>query len=150
MMAGYKHILVAADANGGSEHVVERAGWIQSQSQCSVTLLYVLEHFPEDLPAEMVPPEGESRFDWIREKAENSLTELAKQSGVIKPGIRVEQGSLRPQILEVARELKTDLILVGAHEHHWLALLWPSTADGVVHTAPCDVLSIHLPASDYS
>ena len=37
-----------------------------------------------------------------------------------------------------------DLIVVGSHGRHGLALLLGSTANDVLHGAPCDVLAVHL------
>jgi universal stress protein A len=47
-------------------------------------------------------------------------------------------------IVTQARKLKADLIVVGAHSQHGLGLLLGSTAGSVLHSAPCDVLAIHL------
>ena len=37
-----------------------------------------------------------------------------------------------------------DLIVVGSHGRHGLALLLGSTANDVLHGAPCDVLAVRL------
>ncbi|MEO1899758.1 MAG: universal stress protein, partial [Methylococcales bacterium] len=37
-----------------------------------------------------------------------------------------------------------DLIVVGSHGRHGLALLLGSTANGVLHHAVCDVLAVRL------
>ena len=43
-----------------------------------------------------------------------------------------------------ATEQACDLIVVGSHGRHGLALLLGSTANDVLHGAPCDVLAVHL------
>ncbi len=47
-------------------------------------------------------------------------------------------------ILGAAREHGADLIVVGSHGRHGLALLLGSTANAVLHGAPCDVLAVRI------
>jgi len=53
-------------------------------------------------------------------------------------------GSPKTEIIRVAQENGVDLIVVGSHGRHGLALLLGSTANGVLHYAPCDVLAVRL------
>ena len=41
-------------------------------------------------------------------------------------------------------DIAADLIVIGSHGRHGLALLLGSTANGVLHGAPCDVLAIRV------
>ena len=52
----------------------------------------------------------------------------------------------RPQseIQRVAEECEADLIVVGSHTRSGLARLLGSTANGVMDSAPCDVLAVHV------
>jgi universal stress protein A len=50
-----------------------------------------------------------------------------------------------PEIVRVAEEESADLIIVGSHGRHGLALLLGSTANNVLHHAPCDVMAVRLP-----
>ena len=49
-----------------------------------------------------------------------------------------------PQLGGVADEAGADLIVVGSHGRHGLALLLGSTANGVLHGAMCDVLAVRV------
>lgn len=53
-------------------------------------------------------------------------------------------GQPRQEIHRLAAEQACDLIVVGSHGRHGLALLLGSTANDVLHGAPCDVLAVHL------
>lgn len=53
-------------------------------------------------------------------------------------------GSPKLEIVRVAEERQVDLIVVGSHGRHGLALLLGSTANGVLHHAKCDVLAVRL------
>ena len=50
-----------------------------------------------------------------------------------------------PEIVQLAEEENVDLIIVGSHARHGLALLLGSTANNVLHHARCDIMAIRLP-----
>lgn len=82
--------------------------------------------------------------DQIHEQAKRHLGEFAKRHG-----LPAERGHLifgRPdsEIHRLADELEADLIVVGSHGRHGLALLLGSTANGVLHGATCDVLAVRV------
>jgi universal stress protein A len=54
-------------------------------------------------------------------------------------------GSPKEEICALAVQEEVDLIVVGSHGRHGLALLLGSTANDVLHHAPCDVLAVRLP-----
>jgi universal stress protein A len=56
----------------------------------------------------------------------------------------LETGSPKQEIIRIAEENAVDLIVVGSHGRHGLALLLGSTANGVLHHANCDVLAVRL------
>ncbi|MEK6596308.1 MAG: universal stress protein, partial [Pseudomonadota bacterium] len=43
-----------------------------------------------------------------------------------------------------AAQERIDLIVVGSHGRHGLAVLMGSTAKGVLYQTGCDVLAVHL------
>ncbi|RMT56937.1 Universal stress protein, partial [Pseudomonas coronafaciens pv. atropurpurea] len=53
-------------------------------------------------------------------------------------------GQPRQEIHRLAKSQGCDLIVVGSHGRHGLALLLGSTANDVLHGAPCDVLAVSL------
>ena len=82
------------------------------------------------------------------EQAKTSLAKLAEQY----PDISEDQrhlifGQPRQEIHRLATEHECDLIVVGSHGRHGLALLLGSTANDVLHGAPCDVLAVRLQKS---
>ena len=44
----------------------------------------------------------------------------------------------------MARQQGVDLIVIGGHGRHGLALLLGSTANAVLHGAPCDGLAVRI------
>ncbi len=76
------------------------------------------------------------------EQAQRRLAALGAQLGLSADACRVENGSVKAEIVRVARELHADLIILGSRERHGLSILVNLTADTVLHAAPCDVLAM--------
>ncbi|WP_339891630.1 universal stress protein, partial [Neptuniibacter pectenicola] len=57
---------------------------------------------------------------------------------------QVATGQTESEIHRIAKELEIDLIIVGSHGRHGIALLLGSTANGILHGATCDVLAIRI------
>ena len=53
-------------------------------------------------------------------------------------------GRPETEIHNTADEIGADLIVVGSHGRHGLALIFGSTANGVLHGAACDVLAVRV------
>ena len=53
-------------------------------------------------------------------------------------------GRPESEIHRLANEQNADVIVVGSHGRHGIALLLGSTANGVLHGATCDVLAVRV------
>jgi universal stress protein A len=53
-------------------------------------------------------------------------------------------GIPKQEIVQLAQREQVDLIVVGSHGRHGLALLLGSTANSVLHYSQCDVLAVRL------
>ncbi|MBI3186327.1 MAG: universal stress protein, partial [Gammaproteobacteria bacterium] len=53
-------------------------------------------------------------------------------------------GSPKLEICNYARDRNCDLLILGSHGRHGIKLLLGSTANGVLHDMPCDVLAVKL------
>lgn len=142
-MFNYQHILIATDSCEVDSLVLQRALMLYEWCQPKMTIIHVLEHVPVDIPVEVVPPEGEDKVAWMKQQAKEKLVANCQLANLGTVEFIVETGVVKSTIIEFAKELGVDLIVVGAHERHGLALLTPSTTDGIVHAAPCDVLAVH-------
>lgn len=140
----YQHILLATDLSENSRTVGEQAVAVARRFEARLSLAHVVERLPVDYVAEGVPIEVPDMSDMLEEEAQRNLGELATALGVGEAECMVQLGSARVDIPQIAREKGVDLIVVGARERHGLSLLLPNTTDGVVHQAPCDVLTVHV------
>jgi len=146
-MADYKHILVAIDFTPEHTQVKARAEQLAKQSAARMSLIHVVEFVHIDPANELVLPTDIELEGQIAETARARLREIAESLDV--PGEItqwVEPGSTRQEIIRVAEEQGVDLIVLGSHGRHGISLLLGSTANAVLHGAPCDVLAVRIQA----
>ena len=128
----YTHILVAVDLTEECREVIQRAQALANSSNAKLSLINVVE------PMAMLQ---QQQFDQARERLDN----FAKGYPELTPEQRhLAYGQPRQEIHRLAEEQHCDLIVVGSHGRHGLALLLGSTANDVLHGAPCDVLAVRL------
>lgn len=144
-MSGYQHILVGIDFTPEEELVVARATEMARHFKARLSLIHVVEYLHVDLANELVLPQDLELETQIVDTARNKLAQLAarlEEFGEVTQW--VELGSTKQEILRVAEEEKVDLIVVGSHGRHGIGRLLGSTANGVLHGAPCDVLAVRV------
>ncbi|ATG88665.1 universal stress protein [Methylomonas koyamae] len=144
-MTLYKHILLAADFFEHGGQVAEKAKRIAEQNQAQLSLVHVVDNLPITDPAygPMIPFDVDLTQELI-EATKKRLAELGQKLEVPVERQWLEMGSPKLEIVRVAEERQADLIVVGSHGRHGLALLLGSTANGVLHHAKCDVLAVRL------
>ncbi|BBL56730.1 universal stress protein [Methylomonas koyamae] len=144
-MTLYKHILLAADFFEHGGQVAEKAKRIAEQNQAQLSLVHVVDNLPITDPAygPMIPFDVDLTQELI-EATKKRLAELGQKLEVPVERQWLEMGSPKLEIVRVAEERQVDLIVVGSHGRHGLALLLGSTANGVLHHAKCDVLAVRL------
>jgi universal stress protein A len=144
-MENYNHILLAADFSGHGVAVADRAKDLAEKYQAKLSIIHVMDNllitdtaygssipFDLDLTAELMAA------------AKQRLAQLAEKLGIPEENQWMEMGSPKLEIIRIAEENNVDLIVVGSHGRHGLALLLGSTANGVLHHANCDVLAVRI------
>lgn len=140
----YQHILVAVDLTDECDPVMKRAAALATSNQARLSVVHVVEPmamaFGGDVPMDLSMLQ-QQQFDQARERLD--------AFAVRYPDLGSEQrhlvyGQPRQEIHRLAAEQACYLIVVGSHGRHGLALLLGSTANDVLHGAPCDVLAVHL------
>jgi universal stress protein A len=141
----YNHILLATDGSAEHEVIGEHARRLARSFDARMSVLRVLDHLAFEFSTDPMFPDDADKIEWFTEKAHESLRLFAKHTGieVEQTHVRVTPGPAQRAIITFAREHNIDLIVVGAHERHGLALLREDTMDKVAHNAPCDVLVVH-------
>lgn len=144
-MTDYKHILVAVDFSEYSEVIAGNAYDISQKYQSKLSILHVVDNMPiaDSVYGPVIPYDFDLE-ERLLETGRKHLTELANKFSVPKENQWLEIGSPKHEIIRIAKEYDVDLIVVGSHGRHGIALLLGSTANGVLHHATCDVLAVRL------
>jgi len=146
-MNGYKKLLVATDLDEAAAPVMQRARSLARSYGAELVLLYVLEHLPHDVPADVVPPEGRDETEYLIEETDKRLAAVAARHGLEGCPRRVATGGLKHALFEAAEEERADLIVIGTHGRQGIQrLLGRSPANAALHGAPCDVLVVKIGA----
>jgi universal stress protein A len=142
-MSCYKHILVGLDLTDEAATVMNKAGLLAQACGAQITIAHVVEPlafaYGGDVPVDLTEAQQA-----IQEQAEKRLKDLASESAVTVKGRHVVLGQTASELRHLAQELEADLIVVGSHGRHGLALLLGSTASGIIRGAERDVLAVRV------
>lgn len=145
-MNNYQHIVVGIDLSPESAQVVERARQVATNNQASLHLVHVIEPltfaYGGDIPMDLTEIQQQ-----LQAQARTQLHKLAAQYQLDADQCRLLVGEPAAELHQLAQELSADLIVVGSHGRHGLALLLGSTANGVLHGAQCDILAVRVEES---
>ena len=145
-------IVCAVDFSEPSDHALEYALMICSSFGARLMLLHVIEvpflpsysmgGVPDlDLPLEQLEESA-------RERMEEVLSDCREQYDGVEG--EVVAGSPFVEIINYAREVRADMIVMGTHGRSGLKhLLIGSVAEKVVRKAPCPVLTVKHPEQDF-
>ena len=144
----YSHLLIAIDLTEDCRLVLEKAQKLRDALACKATLVHVVEPltmaFGGDVPMDLSLLQAQQT-----EQAQNKLNILAEQHELLKANnCHLRFGQPRQEIHELAKEQNCDLIIVGSHGRHGLALLLGSTTKDLLSGAPCDILAVDLATHD--
>ncbi|PTS83512.1 universal stress protein UspA [Pseudomonas sp. HMWF032] len=144
----YQHILVAVDLTEECDPVMHRAQKLAASSGATLSVVHIVEPmamaFGGDVPMDLSMLQ-QQQFDQARERLDRFA---GKYPDVSSDHRHLAYGQPRQEIHRLATEQQCDLIIVGSHGRHGLALLLGSTANDVLHGAPCDVLAVRLKKTD--
>lgn len=144
-MAGYKNILVGLDLSEESSQVLERAAQIAADSGAQLSLAHIIEPltfaYGGDIPMDLSEVQEQ-----LQNQAKMQLGKAATNLNIPESRQHVVLGQPATEIHRLAEDSGCDLIVIGSHGRHGLALLLGSTANGVLHGAGCDVLAVRVHA----
>ncbi|KGP62304.1 universal stress protein UspA [Legionella norrlandica] len=138
----YKNILFATDLLNEHSHLVEKAANIAKQFNAKLYLLHVIE-----LPTSIFIAQGLGFTELSNPSKEDAQTVLSLigENLQIPPEQQfVEIGSVKEQILNKAKDLDCQLIIIGSHASTGLPSILGSTAHAVVNHSACDVLTLRV------
>ncbi|MGK0440796.1 MAG: universal stress protein A [Pseudohongiellaceae bacterium] len=144
-MSQYKTILLAIDLTEEAGQVASKAVSIQQDESCLIHVVHIVEPISFAYGGDI--PIGFSTLqEDIQEQAKQKLTEIGKRYQIPEERQHIIMGRPETEIHNQAEILDADVIVIGSHGRHGLALLLGSTANGVLHGAKCDVLAVRIGA----
>lgn len=145
-MQEYRHVLFATDLSPKAAEVGRHAQDLAARYGARLSFVHVIEEVNVSAGYELMPLLPEMPDEALTRESKAALARLAAELGLPEAVQTVLTSvSTKAGILDTAAELGVDLIVVGSHGRHGLALLLGSTADAVLHGARCDVLAVRLP-----
>ncbi|MGI6409547.1 MAG: universal stress protein [Gammaproteobacteria bacterium] len=140
----YKHILIATDLSPECHLVLEPATKLHQSLGCKLSLVHVIEPLSMSFGADVPIDLGVLQEQQTRQADERLAEVLPDWPALQREDCHLRYGQPRAEIHQLAEEIGCDLILVGSHGRHGLALLLGSTASDLLSAAPCDVLAVNL------
>ncbi len=149
-MSAYKQIVIAVDLTDDSQKVCRRALEITKGNKVNILLVHVVEYIyqmgisydPMFYPSMEDLSENE---ELLIKSAKEKMTELIEEVPAPETVClerSVISGIPKTEILRLAEEKQADLIVCGSHGRSGFELLLGSTANAILHHAPCDVLAV--------
>lgn len=143
-MKSYQHILVGLDLSpNDSQAVINRAVSLAGALGADLSLMHVIEPlafaYAGDIPIDLTDTQMV-----MENHAGESLKNLAQSLAITPRHMQVTVGNTAEELRSAAEEIGADLIVVGSHARHGLALLLGSTASNVLKNAGCDVLAVRV------
>lgn len=136
----FQRLLFATDLLEGSHKVSLEAKHIAEKFEAELYIMHVVEsplsaQYAQALGfAELVNPPLDN--------AQMVLSTLADELDIPQSHQIICQGRAGHQIIEKAKALSIDAIIIGSHSVHALPQFLGSTANTIVHKAHCDVITL--------
>ncbi len=145
-MSHYQHILLAVDLFDHSEDVALKAIQLVQEHQAKLSVVHVIDNLPlVDVNYEsLIPLDTADMTELLINNAKEKLALFLGKLNIKPESQYLEIGSPKIEITRIAEENAVDLIVIGSHGRHGLALLLGSTTNAVLHHATCDVLAVRL------
>lgn len=146
-MSNYKRVLCSVDLTDEATLVIAAAAEVAQAQGAELDIMTVirpLTHAYAGFETAGVPQALANFEAEARESAQGALNRWVEELGVEAANLLIEIGRPADQVKAIAKERGADLIVMGSHGKHGLGLLLGSTANGVLHGAPCDVLTIRI------
>lgn len=142
-MSIYTHILVGLDLSVEAKQVLSKAMQLSAHHNAQLSVAHIIEPlafaYGSEIPLDMTEAQ-----DLIEKQANIRLSALLKELGLSPTNTFISIGQTAAELQRLAKQHEADLIVVGSHGRHGLALLLGSTANGVLHGARCDVLAVRV------
>jgi nucleotide-binding universal stress UspA family protein len=145
-----KHILAPTDLTEDARKGLRYATSLAIHFNAKLTVLHVIEarHALEYVIGEPPPEDTRQELQAAEQKLEILLEEVKKQHREVEATVVI--GNVCAQIIDLARLLNSDLIVLSTHNYPWFRrLMTGSDAEKIARHAPCPILIVHQHEHDF-
>ena len=145
-MNTYQNILIALDLTQSAEEVLKKAMSVSDNDSVNYTVIHVVDYLPYMGFGEgtLITPTYTIPNEELISNARQPIEKLLNKVKLFDLEPVIEIGNATSEIVKYAEENAIELIVVGSHGRHGVKLLLGSTANGILHHAPCDVLAVRI------
>lgn len=143
----HKTILIAIDRSAEADEVVRAAKDIVGDSDAALSLITVITPVGNAFGGAygmMASSTAVNIEQEAVELAKKNQSAIEKKFGIQCKKKAVVIGHPAREIRNLAEASNADLIVIGSHGRHGLGLMLGSTANGVLHGAPCNVFVVRI------
>lgn len=140
-MATYKTILCAIDFSDANHCLIEAA--LDLSTADHIHLAHACEH-PITGYGELTGRNHQTTEHQIRQAAYPKLVKLAEKYAIAPQQTHIEFGRPADVIEGLASSLEANLLVIGSHGHSGLRALLGSTANSIIHSSHCNVLTVRI------
>jgi universal stress protein A len=137
-MPKYKHLLLAIDIYEDCDALFKETKRLQNLYQAQLTVVHVTPHIISSMPY------AYDFQDAIKTEANKRISEFKSKYQLQNDTVLIREGNPKREVADLAKKTNIDLIICGSHGKHGMELALGSTANGILHMAPCDVLTVRL------
>lgn len=138
----YKSILHATDLSENHFELCKKAAEIAKNFEAKLHLIHVIT-----IPSSLQLAQSLGFAELVEPRKEDAITVmklLGETLGIPKTRQHVEIGSVKAALLEKAKELSSNLIILGNHTTSTIPAFMGSTTYSMLLHAPCDVLTLQV------
>lgn len=132
------------DISDDASNVLSKAIELLRDKNSQIHLIHVIAPLAASDSYELMPALPLEFENILMQRAEDFLGKLANEHRNANITIHVKPGSLKAEIFSPAEDIDADLIVLGTHGQHGIALLLGSSAASVLHGTPCDILAVRV------
>ncbi len=143
--AALKNILVAIDFSEATAEVIATAIMLSDTHSSKFWVVYANDSAPFLLSSENGNSPGPVDLDPQNTEVEDGLEKIKAQLSLARVPAEfvLLDGPAAENILEKAREIEADLIVIGSQKHgRFYRMLFGDTGDELTRNAPCPVLVV--------
>ena len=148
-----KHILVPTDFSEASEVALRYGRELARSNGATLHVLHVVQDVAAGMTDVLVYPDLRPFQVALEESASRELDALVSREDCRLLNARpvvLSDTSSAVAIVEYAREIRADLVVMGTHGRSGaMRLVMGSVAERVVRTAPCPVLTVRHPEHEF-